>query len=284
MAIPTSIQFPQHLQRKPLLITAAVHGLLLLLLLLWRFSVPDPVMQMPEMGMEVNLGTSADGSGFDQPLDIEDPAAEAADASESAAAAEATQQAELERSNEEDAPSVPEVSHSRASRPANNPVSRRTGNRASTATAPAVQPQRPRYVYPGSTGKGGNSATANMPGTGEGNTMGPGDRGVPGGTPGATNYTGSPGSGTGGISHSISGRNIVAFPPREARFREGGRVVVRVTVDREGVIVNKQIKSSSNTELSPIALRKLQQVRFNKSATAPEEQFGDIIFVFKTRQ
>ena len=284
MAIPTSIQLPGHLQRKPLLITAAVHLVLLLLLLIWRFSVPNPTVQLPELGMEVNLGTSANGSGIDQPLDIEDPAAEAAEAAQAEAAEEATQQAELERSNEADAPTVPDVSRNRARRPSNNPVSRRSGNRASTSSTPVTQPQRPRYVYPGSTGNGGNRANANAPGTGEGNTTGPGDRGVPGGTPGASNYEGSPGTGTGGISHSISGRNIISFPPRDARFREGGRVVVRVTVDRDGIIVNKQIRSSSNSELSPIALRKLQQVRFNKSASAPEEQFGDIIFVFKSRQ
>jgi TonB family protein len=139
-------------------------------------------------------------------------------------------------------------------------------------------------VYPGSNGKGGNSAAANMPGTSEGNTFGNGDRGVPHGTPGATNYTGSPGSGTGGISYNLSGRTMVAFPPKEAQFRTGGRVVVRVTVARSGSITNTQIKSSTNSELNSIALRKVQQVRFNASETAPEEQFGDITFVFKTRQ
>ena len=283
MAITKGIQIPEHLQRKPLIITAAVHGILLLILLLWRFSVPSQTAPLPEMGMEVNLGTSPDGSGTDQPMDIEDPAAEAAEAAKNSAG-ESDDNPEVERSNEENAPSVPERSRKRTPRPANNAATKRPGNRATNVAVKAAQPERPRYVYPGSSGKGGNSASANMPGTGEGNTTGPGDRGVPRGTPGATNYAGSPGRGTGGISHSLSGRNIVAFPPKDAKFREGGRVVVRVTVDRDGDIVNRQIKSSTNTELSPIALRKLQQVRFNKSATAPEEQFGDIIFVFKTRQ
>jgi TonB family protein len=134
-------------------------------------------------------------------------------------------------------------------------------------------------------GRGGNSAAGNVNGTGEGITGRSGDQGVPGGTPGATNYSGTPGTGNGlGLQHSISGRNIVAFPPKEAAFREGGTVKIRVTVNREGVIVNRTVKSSTNTELTSIALRKLQQVRFNKSTTAPPEQFGDITFVFRPRQ
>ena len=71
---------------------------------------------------------------------------------------------------------------------------------------------------------------------------------------------------------------------KEARFRQGGKVTVRVTVNRAGEIVNKQVVSSSNSELSPLALQKLAQVRFNQSETAPAEQFGTITFVFKTRQ
>jgi TonB family protein len=280
----SDLSFNKALQPKPLLITVVVHILLLLLLAIWTFSLPAEVAPLPELGMEVNLGTTADGSGVDQPMDIEDPAPQAASASRSAASA-ASHDADVERSDDDEAPSVPVTHNSRPQRTASNTPQQRPGT-STTAAAPAAtaQQQRPRYVYAGSTGRGGNSATANMPGTGEGNTTRPGDRGVPGGTPGSPNYTGSPGNGTGGISHSLSGRNIIAFPPKEAQFREGGRVIVRVTVNRDGSIVNKQIVSSTNTELSPIALRKLQQVRFNKSDNAPEEQFGNITFVFKTRQ
>ena len=279
-----NIAINKPIQPKPLLITVVAHILLLLLLALWTFSLPPEAPPAQEMGMEVNLGTTADGSGVDQPMDTEDPAPEASNASRSSASA-ATSQAEVERSEEEDAPSVPEPNKTQTQRIASNiPTTKPGSSTTTTAPAAAAQQQRPRYVYNGATGRGGNSATANMPGTGEGNTTGPGDRGVPGGTPGSPNYTGSPGNGTGGISHSLSGRNIIAFPPKEAQFREGGRVIVRVTVNRDGTIVNKQIVSSTNTELSPIALRKLQQVRFNKSDNAPEEQFGNITFVFKTRQ
>ncbi len=121
----------------------------------------------------------------------------------------------------------------------------------------------------------------NINGTSEGNTTGPGDRGVPGGTPGSTNYTGSPGNGKGGISTSLSGRQI--SPDRfEASFHEGGTVKIRVTVDRNGNIVAKSVVSSPSAELSKLAMQKLAQAKFSPSSDAQPQQFGTVTIVFKT--
>jgi TonB family protein len=270
---------------RPLIITVGLHALLLLVLILWRYTLPTPAVSLPDMGMEVNLGTSADGSGTDQPLNMEDPAPSVSESRNNAGSQSAAN--DFESSNEDDAPSI---ASSPTRRPTTNPANQDERRRPTPVTnnAPASsKPQaarRPTYVYEGATGQGGNGATANVAGTSEGNTTGSGDRGVPYGTPGASNYTGTPGSGTGGIAFNLSGRNIIAYPAREARFRQGGKVTVRVTVNRAGEIVNKQVVSSSNSELSPIALQKLAQVRFNHSETAPAEQFGTITFVFKTHQ
>lgn len=269
-------------QPRPLLITIGIHALLLLVFLLWHFSLPAKQPAPPELGMEVNLGTSDQGSGFDQPMDVEDPAASATAARRAAQSAPSS--ADVERSDDEEAPSVAAAAASSRGNAAQPNTSRSRSNSSSNADARTTQPQRPRYVYPGSNGRGGNSAAANYPGSSEGNTSGPGDRGVPRGTPGAINYEGSPGNGTGGVSYALSGRTMVAFPPREAQFRNGGRVVVRITVARDGSITNRQIKSSTNSELNAIALRKAQQARFNADSHAPEEQFGEITFLFKTRQ
>jgi TonB family protein len=281
---PSQTTAGRFVQPKPLIVTAVFHGVILLLLLLWHFSLPAPETTVPEMGMEVNLGTSDNGSGTDQPMDMEDPAESVSTAG--TAASSSSSDAETERSEDDESPSVATTNSAGRRHAQNKADHNRTAANTTVATTRNrnAQQQRPRYVYPGSNGKGGNSAAANMAGTNEGNTTGSGDRGVPRGTPGAANYTGSPGNGTGGISYSLSGRTMIAFPPKEAQFRAGGRVVVRVTVARDGSITNRNIRSSTNTELNSIALRKVQQVRFNASETAPEEQFGDITFVFKTRQ
>lgn len=235
--------------------------------------------------MEVNLGTSDDGSGDSQPMDEDDPAPDRAASARRSAAAKQSAIKEMERTDDADAPAVAakEKKNTANDNRAQADTRRNDNNRTNATTTNTTAQQRARYVYQGGTGKGGNSAAANVPGTGEGNTTGPGDRGVPGGTPGAANYTGTPGTGNGGIRHNLDRRSIVAFPPPDADFKEGGRVVVRITVNRQGNIVGKHVVSASSGELRAIALRKLDKVRFNKKDDAPEEQFGNITFVFKTR-
>lgn len=264
---------------KALAWTIGVHVLLLLLFLLVKYSSPVTEQPLPELGMEVNLGTDADGSGTNQPMSIEDPAA-ARDNTPGGSVTAAMQQSEVLQGNDPDAPSV-------TTTPATNTTAGNTGNTKRTNT-PATnnnntpKQQSPKYVYGGGTGKGGNSAAENAAGTSEGNTTGAGDRGVPGGTPGATNYEGSPGNGTGGISHTLGHRSI--SPSRfEAEFNESGTVVIRVTVDRDGNIVDKRIKSSPSHRLSQLALQKLNQAHFSKSDDAAPQQFGEITIVFKTR-
>lgn len=268
--------------------TIGVHAALLLLFFFVKYSLPQ-APPVKEMGIEVNLGTDADGSGDDQPMAMDDPAPDNASAQYTTQPTEApTETRDMMESDEPDAPEVPRPVVTRTpTRPTTQTTSptttRRTNTTQPTTTNPQPRRQQPRYVYGGATGRGGNGATENRPGTSEGNTTGPGDRGGTGGTPSATNYTGAPGRGTGGISnHTLADRSIVAFPPPEAEFRDGGTVVIRVTVDRNGTIIDRRVRSGSN-ELRIIALRKLDKVKFNKNPNAPIEQFGDITFVFKTR-
>lgn len=273
----------QNINIKALAWTIGVHLALLLLFLLWKYTIPT-VTPEPEMGMEVNLGTSDNGSGTEQPLSSEDPAADASSVAYKAAAHENNESKDMLQSNEADAPAINAATAKNIDR--NNTQLEDKKHRHSNQQEldnNAHRQQRPRYVYTGSTGKGGNGAMQDMTGNNEGNTTGNGDRGVPYGTPGSANYTGSPGNGNGGISHTLTGRMIVAFPPRDASFREEGKVVIRVTVNRDGVVTDKRVLSASSAQLRTIALHKVDKVRFNKSDAAPEEQFGNITFVFKTR-
>lgn len=263
--------------------TILLHAVLIALFFLVKYRPPQ-VEPIDEMGMEVNLGTAADGYGTDQPMALGEPAPdnESAPAATAAAPANTDIPENIVESNEPEAPAVKTLPEKKKAPNTSNTTAANTGKKAEKATNESPTPQQARYVYGGSTGTGGNSATSDVRGSSEGNTRGNGDRGVPGGTPGADNYEGTPGNGR-GISHNISGRSIVAFPPPEAEFKEGGRVTIRVTVNRQGEITNKSIVSSSNPQLRELALKKISSIRFNKSNTAPVEQFGNITFVFKTR-
>jgi len=268
--------------------TILVHVLLFLIFIFVSYSTPASA-PVEELGMEVNLGTNDDGSGDEQPMSVDAPAATATAVNNTyhATAQHTESSKELMQSDDPDAPAVaPTVTPEQTTRHNTQTTvsNRRTSPQYQPQTEATAHPkaQQPRYVYNGGTGTGGNNAVANKAGTSEGNTTGNGDRGVPGGTPGAANYTGSPGNGTGGISHTLGGRDI---SPRQfvAEFNEGGKVVVRVKVDRDGNIISKSVTKSPNPVLSRIALQKLSQAKFSRNPDAAPEQIGDVTFVFKTR-
>lgn len=273
--------FEQQKNTKALAWTAGVHLALLLFFLLYKYALP--VVVVPEdLGMEVNLGTSENSFGNDQPEISDDPAAAIAAVTASAASSNNNTEKEVETSEEPDAPAV-NINRNNSRRRNNpQPVTHRTNNRSNTQSSSSAAnnkpAQSPRYVYPGANGRGGNSAQGNRPGGNEGIGQGDGDMGVPGGTPGASNYSGVPGMGTSG---DISTRRMSYNGGREAQYNEPGKVVIRVTVNREGEITRYDVKKFSNNKIREIALQRIKNIRFNKAATAPEEQFGYITFDFK---
>ena len=281
-------------QLKALGITLGIHALLLLGFFGVKYAAPAPVVPPPEtLGMEVNLGSSADGYGTEQPEIMGDPAPEIS--SPKAAPVVASSPPELITAAPSDDPEAPEIAPKRekpqpavvkpvvpkvaTTPPVSKPVPAVTPA-APVAKAPVEAPRKAKVLFPGGTGSGGNGATRDRDGAGEGNTFGNGDRGVPGGTVGASNYEGSPGHGTGGVNHTLTGRRIIA-PRLEGNFRNGGTVKMRVTVNRAGAITNSSIISGSG-DLVPLAKEKLAQVRFSAAPDGPVEQFGTVTFVFKT--
>lgn len=284
MSQATSLYDNNTIRTKALGGALGIHALLLLLFFFLKYQSPT-IAPVEELGMEVNLGTDENGSGDDQPMNANAPAAIAA-MSEPTASAAASDEKELLESDEPDAPVVNRTTT--ATKPAtvrNNATRTNTNQQNNTSThntsTPQPARQTARYVYTGANGNGGNSASDNRSGTSEGNTTGNGDRGVPGGTPGSSNYTGSPGLGTGGIGHTLSGREI--SPKRfTAEFNESGKVVIRIKVDREGRILSKEVKSSPSRALSKIALQKLGESKFSPSPNAAPEQFGEVTILFKS--
>ena len=244
--------------------TIGIHALLLLLFFLWHYTLPVTVAA-EDTGMEVNLGTSDNGSGTDQPMSKEDPS---------------EYQATVVYKNTSHAVSLPKDMMQSAD--ADAPTVNNTGKKKNETpnTEDNHAQRQPRYVYPGDKGMGGNTAMQNAPGTNEGDKTGPGDRGVPNGTPGASAYSGTPGSGTGGMS--FPGRQI--FPAVfEAEFHEGGIVVIHVTVDKNGNITINYIKRASSPQLQEIAIDKLRKAHFSKAEGGAPEQSGDVTIIFKTR-
>lgn len=250
------------------MLTLTIHALILLALLWWRYQLPVPVVKEEELGMEVNLGVDENGFGDQQTLASDAPADQ-----QDLSTASPNNSVNFP-TTDQDAPAI-----SIAKVPINQRLSANVAQRNAASNL-----VKPKYILSGALGKGGNNAMGDESGASEGNTQGAGDRGVAGGVSGSKNYTGSPGQGAGGVEPELEGRAIIAYPAPEAFFREGGKVVFRITVNRDGIITNKQIVSCDNPELRSIALQKIARVRFNKSADAPVEQFGKITFAFTLRE
>lgn len=265
MQIPASKPI---VNNKALAWTVGVHALLLLLFFWLRYTIPTEVVADAAPGLEVNLGSSETGSGDDQPMNRKKPGPYEASVVYKTVAANANQPLKPVTSNMADAPVIDNLKNKKGAEQAND---------KNNQHAPA------KYSYGPEDGQGGNSADRDKPGKGEGIAGGPGDQGAPGGTPGSSNYNGVPGAGGGAIGHTLTGRKIQ--PDRfEAEFHESGKVVIHVTVDKDGNIIDKRVKSSSGPELTRLAMEKLSNAKFSKSNGAEPQQFGDVTIIFKTRQ
>jgi len=88
-----------------------------------------------------------------------------------------------------------------------------------------------------------------------------------------------------GISYDLAGRNLQSLPaPRYDSMLEG-KVVVEVTVDKSGKVINAVAGRPGSTTLDATLLRIAREAAlkatFNKSSEAPEIQKGTITYNFK---
>ena len=268
--------------------TVLFHGLLFLLFILVVFKTPIP--PFPETGgngIEVNFGTSEDGFGDVQPEEL-------VKASNTTSAAEEISDNRIEISTPvrptakpiltqdiEDAPTV-----------ANATPNENTSESTSTE-APKPEPRKANAaaLYKGKKENGGNTAK------GEGETGKPGDQGSADGSRTATyhgpgggsgNSPGDGGNGPGGNGngprYTLDGRNANSLPVPRAAFQEEGKVVVEITVDKSGNVINAKPgvrgSTTSNGNLLDIARRAAMAAKFNASADSPEVQKGTITYNF----
>ncbi len=271
--------FEQIKNSKALAWTVAVHALLLLLFITFRYTLPAQPQEPEEMLMEVNLGTGDEGFGNDQPEIPEDPAPpEAAVAVSSTQTTQEENNKEVLTTDKAEAPAIinkPKVNN-KPSKPDTKPTEKNIPNKVATnnttSNANKTQVQKPKYTFPNSNGSGGNSAANNRPGGNEGIGSGNGDMGRPGGVPGGKTYV--------GFSARLGDRKLVGRPDPKADFNVYGKVKVAITVNRQGKIVNYRI-TSGDAALRRLVEQKIQAVRFNALPNAPVEQFGELTFDFK---
>jgi TonB family protein len=257
--------------------TLFFHGALLLILFLIK--LVSPPMPEEEEGILINFGNSEQGMGEIQPTQISN--------ANSPQEANADQLKEPEVSNPtpvkpqpnvtQDVEEAPKISKDK---PKVKPV-----ETTKPVTKPVVQPKPPedpkpdpRALYPGKKNTDGKGTPGN-----EGETGRPGDQGRPDGSMDSKSHTGT-GKGDSGISFDLAGRNMLRKPTINDQSQEFGKVIIEVTVDKDGNVTQVTGPARGSTTSAPILVNKAKQAareaKFSKSPSGVEEQRGTITFVF----
>lgn len=185
----------QHFEREKNLkasgITVVVCACLFLLFFFVRWKTPEPPKPIPQLeGIEVNLGTTEDGSGTQQPLIQGNPGPtqnpDNTPQQSSGAPPTASEQNTDERDPDGPAASAPNKTSPKVT--ATNPAPVKKPE--PTPPAPKPKTVMPSKIGGGNDdGKGNTKESYNKPGN-EGDGKGPGDKGQPGGNPDRGVYTG----------------------------------------------------------------------------------------------
>ena len=122
----------------------------------------------------------------------------------------------------------------------------------------------------------------------EGDEMKQGDKGMPEGNPYATSYYGTPGSGIGAAGYGLNGRSLVSKGKVRQECNEDGRVVVRITVDRNGKVIKAEPGMKGTTNNAPCLLEPAKKTammhQWNLDSKAPSQQIGYVVVNFKLGQ
>jgi hypothetical protein len=249
-------------EKKSFAITSAIFVIIALICVFFGLTYLDPP---PENGIAVNFGTSDNGKG-----DIE-PAETQAAAPQPVSQPVTTQEDLLTQDNDSEivAPKKEKVKPVKTSTEAPLKETKTTTETKET-TKPTV-----------------NSAASNMikgkgktPSSGEGDGDADGNKGQVNGTLYGNSYYGT-GSGTGsgnGTKWGLKGRNLAGNDKILQQCNESGRIIIQVTVNKQGRVVDAQYSakgsnSSSQCLIKP-AIATAKTFRWNQAADAPDQQIG----------
>ena len=265
--------------RNGLIGTILFHGMLLFLLLYMAFRTPLPLPA--EQGILVDFGNSQTGFGNYEPR-MSDPAPVQARPQETASPDQEEQVLTQDAEETVALPPKPEVKPKprETKPPETKPVEK------PEQTQPVAEEPKPvertvnqRAMYPG---RGDNASSA----TSQGEAGGEGNQGVTTGAPDVHVY-GQGGDVGGGNTFALSGRTLQGRLPRpEYTSQEQGKVVVEITVDKDGNVINAVAGVKGTTTLDrtllDAALKAAKMARFNRKPDAPVQK-GTITYIFKVQ-
>lgn len=257
-------------KNRALIGTIVFHAVLILFFILFGLTTPLPLPE--EEGVLVNLGYTEQGMGQRQPLTSSPPPPQP-QPSQSTQATE-----DIATQSTEESVALPASPRDRQqpredTKPAEKPRPQET---AQQQPQPEPEPQvNPNALFPGR-----DRQTTTSQNQGDGSE--PGNQGRPDGSTDGTSTTGG-GQGD-GPSFSLSGRSANHLPLPDYTTQSQGRVVVAITVNRNGQVTRATAgargTTTSDRVLWAAAEAAAMKAKFDVKNDAPHEQTGTITYNF----
>jgi outer membrane biosynthesis protein TonB len=270
------------------IISGVIFGLLLLFLILYKLITPNPPFPLPQGG----------GGGLEMALGMMDAGNDNVDYNQIGAApnvvvSEDVKEEKMLTDENSDVAVKEDVKKEEEPKKETKPEVKNT-----VVIKPIVKEltaaEKLALKFKKESGKNGggigDNKEAGQQGDPNGNPNGNGNGGTGGGT-GGGNGTGNgpgdgPGSGPGsggGIKFSLAGRSFIKPPNLPKDTKEEGKVVVNITVDSEGNVIEADPNGRGTTTSSALLKAKARQAamatKFNIDGKVPE-QHGTITIIF----
>jgi hypothetical protein len=265
---------------KAAIITLSVHALLLLIFFLFSFKTPPAPLPIAEEGIEVNLGNSDIGFGDIQPLQPGEPAPAEETAVSTPPLAQPVEEVEetekeISEKDDADAPEINKPTKKTAIKktPVNENKNTVTNKKpVITQTPPSPKPvtPKPKAVFSGGAGTGGNGADDFNNSRNQGIAGGNGDQGKPGGNANSDSYTGNGGNGSGGPQVVSGNRKIVkAYSFTGDLDKATIYAIIKVSADGKGSFIDFAKNSTSrNAAYKTAIINYLPRIQFNSTTEA----------------
>lgn len=266
--------FESEKNRKALLYTTVICGLLLLMFVLISWTDNPPSAPVVEDLIEINLGNNEEGFGEEQPL-IKGERSPSQEASVVPRQAAAAQEEREEKVN-------PDDNAEEDAAPVTKPVKATPKVVAPTNPAPVPvvvpKPQKPKITYNGPGSGGGNNPTEDNGYKSQGNKPGStGDAGDPSGN--KDSYGNSPGGKVGGPRVTSGNRKVIRYYSFTAELKKATIYAqIRVAPSGQGTFL-KIVKPSTSFEqaYANAISGYLRNMQFDK---APDESVVTVQFNF----
>ena len=274
-------------EKKSAVLTTIIAVLLLLLFSLVGLKYFDPPISY---GMEVNFGTSNQGSGKVQPTKAVASQPKQVQQSTPKQVPPPTEKSTAKVLTQKEA-SIPVVKKQPKTTPKKN-TPKKTSPKKKVAQ-PKVEPTPPAPPKPKV-----SDATKNILSNvlnakkvegeqqkGEGDDNTPGDKGKVEGNPYASSYYNTAGLGGNGKGYGLNGRNLQSNGAVTQECNEEGTVVVRITVNQQGQVIAAEPGVKGSTNVHPCLLAPAKKTallhKWFPDSNAPNTQIGFVVINFK---